>query len=202
MVVELCKKNWKICFKINFLKILQFIFIALFCFYLFSEVTLCVPQNKSILTQSILNNKNFYYYGNINKNYLLENIHFILNNSDVLSTKILKFQPLNKLHHRCDVWQHYHLVNTLNLPYDMNICLEFTHRPFGIPSELDFFSNRDIDNEKRIQYITNTLRVYESSIVQEKLLPIKKIQKCLLYNDLYNKPLLEQFKNAFRNYKN
>jgi len=147
----------------------------------------------------MLNDCTYYSYGNINKNHLLTNINYLLNNSEFLSLKINKFEPLNKLDYSYKVWQHYHLTNTLQLPYDdLSISLQFTHIIHENPAEWDFFLNKDIYNKEKIQYISNTLRIYDKSMVKEQFLSTKQIENCFLYNDLYNEQLINKFKVVFK----
>ena len=84
--------------KFNFANLiyLLFLFVLLYIFIL-PEIIFCLPKNTaSILTKESLNNYPYYHFGLINKNHLLENIQFILNNIDSLQLKILKYKPYNE----------------------------------------------------------------------------------------------------------
>lgn len=136
----------------------------------FYEIILCSKNPVSLLSKGYLNNKLFYYYGDIKIQELSHRIQFLLNNFDKIDFKTVKYlqndliiinnNPYNSFYH-----PHFLVELKNNIDNFNNFYINFQ---MSTKSKLGFekLANTNLNMRNKIQYISPYIRVYVNDTVK------------------------------------
>lgn len=155
-----------------FVIILLYIFIVYFQNYnFFYNSVLCSKNPINLLSKGLLNNKLFYYYGDVKIQELSYRIQFLLNNFDKIDLQTVKYlqkdsstfkqNPYGSFYH-----PHFLIELKNNIDDFNNFYINFQ---ISTKSDLGFEKLAEMDlnmNENRIQYISPYIRVYVNNMVE------------------------------------
>lgn len=153
----------------NFIKLVKILLITFFIIISSKHYIVCEPSVK-VLNTAKLNFQNYFYYKrNLKQIYLNCFIKNIINNKNQLEFELLKFMPYDLLNihlRKKHVYAHPFInINFRNNTFDnWYFNFQLTHNLY-LNSGLDFkiIDNVDINNEKKIQYITKQFYLFNLS---------------------------------------
>ena len=137
----------------------------------FYDSILCLKNPINLLSKGYLNNKLFYYYGDVKIQELSYRIQFLLNNFDKMDLKTVKYLQKNLITfkqnpHSSFYHPHFLIEVKNNIDNFNNFYINFQ---MSTKSNLGFekLANTDLNiRDNKIQYISPYIRVYATNIVE------------------------------------
>lgn len=138
--------------------------------FLYDNVS-CLKNSINLLSKDYLNNKLFYYYGDVKIQELFYRIQFLLNNFDKIDLKAVKYLQKDSIMFKQKFYSSfYHPYFLIELKNNVdnfnNFYINFqmsTKSNFGFEKLAN--TNLNMDNNK-IQYISPCIRVYATNMVE------------------------------------
>lgn len=138
--------------------------------FLYDNVS-CLKNSINLLSKDYLNNKLFYYYGDVKIQELFYRIQFLLNNFDKIDLKTVKYLQKDSIMFKQKFYNSfYHPYFLIELKNNVdnfnNFYINFqmsTKSNFGFEKLAN--TNLNMDNDK-IQYISPCIRVYATNMVE------------------------------------
>ena len=137
----------------------------------FYDIVLCFKYPINLLSKNYLNNKLFYYYGDVKIQELSDRIQFLLNNFDKIdlnTVRYLRKDLINFKQNPYSSFYHPHFLIELKNNID-NFNSFYINFQMSTKSKLDFekLADTNLNMEKnKIQYISFYIRVYSTNIVE------------------------------------
>lgn len=151
--------------------LLSFIFVIYNQNYdFFYNNVICFKKSTNLLYIGYLNNKLFYYYGDVKIQELFYRIQFLLNNFDKIDLKTVKYLRTGLTlsnNNFYNSFYHPHFLVELKNNID-NFNSFYLNFQMSTKSKLGFekLSNIDLNLTENIQYISPCIRVYEKNTVE------------------------------------